>query len=49
VIGWMPSAQIYFRDPDGHSLEFISILPEEPEPGFIGSYAKWRGIRTGQD
>src|ERR1051325_5643716 len=23
VIGWMPSAQLYFRDPDGHSLEFI--------------------------
>ena len=22
VIGWMPSAQIYFRDLDGHSLEF---------------------------
>ena len=21
VIGWMPSAQIYFRDPDGHSLD----------------------------
>src|SRR3954466_4187974 len=20
VIGWMPSAQLYFRDPDGHSL-----------------------------
>src|SRR4030095_14956926 len=24
VIGWMPSAQLYFRDPDGHSLEFIA-------------------------
>ena len=23
VIGWMPSVQLYFRDPDGHSLEFI--------------------------
>src|SRR5205814_1266193 len=22
VIGWMPSAQIYFRDPDRHMLEF---------------------------
>src|SRR5204863_8393799 len=21
VIGWMPSAQLYFADPDGHSLE----------------------------
>jgi lactoylglutathione lyase len=41
VIGWMPSAQIYFRDPDGHLLEFISILPQEPKPGFIGSYSEW--------
>src|SRR3954447_20064246 len=24
VIGWMPSAQLYFRDPDGHALEFIA-------------------------
>ena len=23
VIGWMPSAQIYFRDPDGHMLEIM--------------------------
>jgi catechol 2,3-dioxygenase-like lactoylglutathione lyase family enzyme len=23
VIGWMPSAQLYFRDRDGHPLEFI--------------------------
>ena len=32
VIGWMPSAQIYFRDADGHMLEFISILREHPNP-----------------
>ena len=44
VIGWMPSAQIYFRDPDGHLLEFISILPDEPRPGFIGSYSEWRKV-----
>src|SRR5258706_6278035 len=37
VIGWMPSAQIYFRDPDGHSLEFIALLDQAPEPDFIGS------------
>lgn len=41
VIGWMPSAQIYFRDPDGHSLEFITILPEPPRAGFLGSYSEW--------
>ena len=32
VIGWMPSAQLYFRDPDGHSLEFITILDDPPDP-----------------
>ena len=44
VIGWMPSAQIYFRDPDGHMLEFISILPEEPHPDFIGTYSQWKDL-----
>jgi lactoylglutathione lyase len=47
VIGWMPSAQIYFRDPDGHSLEFISILPETPNAGFVGSYSDWIKLNQG--
>jgi len=42
VIGWMPSAQLYFRDPDGHSLEFIALLDDPPEPSFIGPLSKWR-------
>ena len=41
VIGWMPSAQIYFRDPDGHMLEFITILLGKPRPGFVGAYSEW--------
>ena len=41
VIGWMPSAQIYFRDPDGHSLEFISLLGALPDPDFIGPFSDW--------
>ena len=41
VIGWMPSAQIYFRDPDGHSLEFITILSEAPNANFLGSHSDW--------
>ena len=41
VIGWMPSAQIYFRDPDEHSLEFIAILPQPPNASFVGSYSEW--------
>ena len=42
VIGWMPSAQIYFSDPDGHSLEFIALLDDPPNPTFIGPYSKWK-------
>ena len=44
VIGWMPSAQIYFRDPDGHMLEFISILSEPPKPDFNGPYSEWKKL-----
>jgi lactoylglutathione lyase len=44
VIGWMPSAQIYFRDPDGHLVEFITILPDSPNPNFIGKYSGWRKL-----
>jgi lactoylglutathione lyase len=32
VIPWIPSASVYFKDPDGHSLEFIAMLPEPPQP-----------------
>jgi lactoylglutathione lyase len=48
VIGWMPSAQIYFRDPDEHVLEFIAILGEEPDAGFNGPYSEWQKRRAGQ-
>ena len=42
VIGWMPSAQIYFRDPDGHSLEYITLLDDTPDPDFVGPLSEWR-------
>ena len=32
VIGWMPAAAIYFQDPDGHLLEYISMLDGAPKP-----------------
>ncbi len=43
VFSWMPAVAIYFNDPDGHYLEFISILDEEarPELGVI-SYEDWQ-------
>ena len=42
VIGWMPSAQLYFRDRDGHSLEFIALLDESPDPEFVGALSEWK-------
>ena len=32
VLAWMPAAAVYFRDPDGHLLEYIAMLSEEPRP-----------------
>lgn len=32
VLAWMPAAAIYFRDPDGHLLEYIAMLAEDPRP-----------------
>ncbi|HWW03433.1 MAG TPA: hypothetical protein VNZ64_27265 [Candidatus Acidoferrum sp.] len=42
VIGWMPSAQLYFRDPDAHSLEYIALLDDPPDPDFTGSLSAWQ-------
>jgi lactoylglutathione lyase len=33
VIGWLPAAAVYFRDPDGHLLEYLSVLDTPPDPG----------------
>jgi lactoylglutathione lyase len=32
VIAWMPAAAVYFRDPDGHLLEYLAMLDDEPRP-----------------
>ena len=32
VIGWMPAAAVYFRDPDGHLIEYLAMLDEPPQP-----------------
>lgn len=32
VLAWMPAASVYFRDPDGHLLEYIAMLPDDPHP-----------------
>jgi lactoylglutathione lyase len=48
VLGWMPAASIYFRDPDGHLLEYIAMLPDLPRPewGVVSWYA-WQVRQRG--
>jgi len=42
VFAWMPSLAIYFDDPDGHCLEFISVLEGEPNRDLgIVTYEEW--------
>jgi lactoylglutathione lyase len=47
VIGWMPAAAVYFRDPDGHLLEYLALLDEPPAPERgITSWSEWNGGRA---
>ena len=42
VIGWMPAAAVYFRDPDGHLLEYLAMLDEEPRADVgIVPWSQW--------
>lgn len=42
VLGWMPALSIYFKDPDGHSIEFISILDDTPDRSFgVRPFSEW--------
>jgi lactoylglutathione lyase len=42
VIGWMPAASVFFRDPDGHQLEYLAMLDQEPRPGAgIVPFSRW--------
>jgi lactoylglutathione lyase len=42
VIGWMPAAAVYFRDPDGHMLEYLAMLDADPDPGAgIVLWSEW--------
>lgn len=42
VIGWMPAAAVYFRDPDGHQIEYLAMLdePARPEAGIV-PWSEW--------
>jgi len=43
VIGWMPAAALYFRDPDGHLLEYLAMLDDQPDPNrSVWSWSEWQ-------
>lgn len=47
VFAWVPAIAIYFRDPDGHSLELIAVLPDPPRPELgVVSWEDWQKVRT---
>jgi len=46
VHSWMPAVSIYFSDPDGHELEFIAPLPDQPRPELgVISWEEWKAIK----
>ena len=48
VIGWMPAAAVYFRDPDGHLLEYLAMLDDDPRSDLgIVSWSQWTGRASG--
>jgi lactoylglutathione lyase len=44
VIGWMPAAAVYLRDPDGNLIEYLAMLdqPAQAERGII-PWSLWSG------
>ena len=47
VLCWMPAAAVYFADPDGHSLEFLAMLPDAPRYDVATvSWSEWQGMRA---
>jgi lactoylglutathione lyase len=42
VIPFIPSASVYFHDPDRHLLEYLALLDEEPRPNLeIVPWSEW--------
>lgn len=42
VIGWMPAAAVYLRDPDGHLIEYLAMLDDLPRQDLgIIPWSEW--------
>jgi lactoylglutathione lyase len=50
VIGWMPAAAVYFRDPDGNLLEYLAMLDATPLPeAGVLPWSQWQNIVATQE
>ena len=50
VIGWMPAATVYFRDPDGHLIEYLTMLEEPARAGRgIVPWSDWKTVQPTAD
>jgi lactoylglutathione lyase len=46
VLAWMPAASVYFHDPDGNLLEFLTMLPDPPQPELgVIRWSSWKRTR----
>ena len=43
VLAWVPNLSLYFKDLDGHSIEFLAVLDEKarPELGIL-KWSEWK-------
>jgi len=49
VFAWGPAASVFFEDPDGNLLEYISMLPDSPRPELgLVSWSEWQAIQKRQ-
>lgn len=47
VLAWIPAASLYFHDPDGNLLEFLTVLPDAPQPQLgIVRWADWEARKN---
>jgi lactoylglutathione lyase len=47
VFAWMPAASLFFKDPDGNLLEFLSMLPDSPKPNLgVIDWRQWTHRRS---
>ncbi|UQZ35869.1 glyoxalase [Paenibacillus sp. PK3_47] len=45
VFPFMPAVSIYFDDPDGHSLELIAMLNDDPRPELgLMTWSEWESL-----